>query len=221
MIDYDNFWGQEFGQTYNKIADENLHDLGPQASAILEGLLQSPDQEMTQRSADKGSIGGHLGDARCEVVAVLVAVLGQPRGDQLLGTGKCASGKHLGAQRVVLKLLDVGLENNSIGQPHMPILGLCLAPLGTQRGVWMSPTMTYSEITLGPSILSTTRHGRTDDGRDRVLAASSGKLSSRGLSNGRGSSSNEAFGDDLVGSVADGAGSTVDNGFVDIPLDLE
>lgn len=64
---------------------------------------------MAQGSADQGSVGGHLGNARSKVVAMLVAVLGQPRGEKLLSSGEGTSREHLGAQRVCLELLDVGL----------------------------------------------------------------------------------------------------------------
>ena len=64
--------------THNQVADKNLEDLGPQALAVLEHLLEDPDEEMAQGSADKGAVGGHLGDAGCEVVAILVAILGEP-----------------------------------------------------------------------------------------------------------------------------------------------
>ena len=65
---------------------------------------------MAQGSADEGAVCGHLGHARREVVAVLVAVLGQPRSKQLLAAGEGAGREHLGAQRMVLQLLDVGLQ---------------------------------------------------------------------------------------------------------------
>lgn len=64
--------------TYNQIADKNLKDLGPQTLAVLEHLLEDPDEEMAQGGADKGAVGGHLGDTSCEVVAILVAILGEP-----------------------------------------------------------------------------------------------------------------------------------------------
>lgn len=96
--------------TYNQIADENLQNLSLQASAALEDLLESPDKEVTDGGADQGTVCGHLGDAGSEVVAVLVAVLGKPRGNELLGTGEGTGSQHLGAQRVVLELLDVGLS---------------------------------------------------------------------------------------------------------------
>ena len=69
---------QRTRDTYNQVAEENLQDLGSQTGAAAKDLLQNPDQEVAQRRADKGAVGGHLGHARCKVVAVLVAVLGQP-----------------------------------------------------------------------------------------------------------------------------------------------
>lgn len=64
--------------THNQVADKDLEDLGPQALAVLEHLLEDPDEEMAQGGADKGAVGGHLGDTGREVVAILVAVLGEP-----------------------------------------------------------------------------------------------------------------------------------------------
>jgi hypothetical protein len=57
---------------------------------------------VAQGRADEGAIGGHLGHARREVVAMLVAVLGQPRGEQLLAAGERTGREHLGAQGMVL-----------------------------------------------------------------------------------------------------------------------
>jgi hypothetical protein len=62
--------------TYHQVADNNLYNLGPETNATLEKLLKEPDEKVTQRSADQSAICGHLGDARSEVVAMLVAVLG-------------------------------------------------------------------------------------------------------------------------------------------------
>lgn len=64
---------------------------------------------MAQRRADEGSVCGHLGYARREVVAMLIAVLCEPRGNEFLSAGQGAGGQHLGAQRVRLQLVDVGL----------------------------------------------------------------------------------------------------------------
>lgn len=72
--------------TYNQVADKNLEDLGSQALAVLEHLLEDPDEEVAQGGANKGAVGGHLRDAGREVVAILVAIFGEPRGEQLLTT---------------------------------------------------------------------------------------------------------------------------------------
>lgn len=96
--------------TYDEVAKENLQDLGPQACAAFEDLLQNPDQQRAKRRTDKGAVRGHLWHARREVVAVLVAVLCQPRGEHLLSTGQCAGGQHLGTHWVLLELLDVRLR---------------------------------------------------------------------------------------------------------------
>jgi len=101
-------------EAYNQVADENLQNLGPQTGAVLERLLQGPDEAVAERGADEGAVRRHLGHARRKVVAVLVAVLGQPRGDQLLSTGEGAGREHLGPHRVVLELLDVGLNRISL-----------------------------------------------------------------------------------------------------------
>lgn len=76
----------------------------------MEELLEKPDEEVAERSAHQGAVCSHLGHAGREVVAVLVAVLGEPGGKQLLGAGEGAGGEHLCPQRVFLELLDVGLD---------------------------------------------------------------------------------------------------------------
>jgi len=78
---------------------------------------------VAERGADESAVGGHLGHARREVVAVLVAILGQPRGDQLLGAGQRAGREHLGAQRVLLELLDVGLGEGGVLVSFSLLLG--------------------------------------------------------------------------------------------------
>ena len=65
---------------------------------------------MTERRADEGSVRGHLGHSSSEVVAVLVAVLCNPRGEQFLESGERSRGDHLGTEGVGLQLLEVGLE---------------------------------------------------------------------------------------------------------------
>lgn len=73
--------------TYNEVAGENLQNLGAQASAVGEDLLQEPDEEMADGRAEEGTIDSHFGNPGSEVVAMLVAVLGQPRGDEFLSAG--------------------------------------------------------------------------------------------------------------------------------------
>ena len=63
--------------TYDQVADENLQDLGLQACPATENLLEEPDEEVTHGSADQGAVRGHLGHSRGEVVAMLVAILGE------------------------------------------------------------------------------------------------------------------------------------------------
>ena len=61
-----------------------------------EGLLKDLDQEMAERGANESTVDGHLGDARGEVVAMYVAVLGDPGGEDLLQSRQSARGEHLG-----------------------------------------------------------------------------------------------------------------------------
>ena len=93
----------------DEVADNDLHDLGLQAGSALEGLLQTPDQEVAQRRTDQSTVRSHLGHSGGEVVAMLVAVFGEERGNQLLQTGQSTSREHLGAKRVLFELVDVGL----------------------------------------------------------------------------------------------------------------
>ena len=113
---------REGRETYNEVADDNLHNLGLQTGTATEGQLQQPDKKMAQRGADKGAIGGHLGHTRGEVVAMLVTILGEEGRDELLGAGEGAGGEHLGAQRVVLDLLDVGGQV-TLGAGHLLATG--------------------------------------------------------------------------------------------------
>lgn len=66
------------GDTYNQVAKDDLHDLGLQTRSASKDLLQKPDQEVAKRRADKSTIRCHFGNAGGEVVAMLVAVLGEP-----------------------------------------------------------------------------------------------------------------------------------------------
>lgn len=64
---------------------------------------------MAHGCTDKSTVGSHLGDTGGEVVAMLVAVLCEKRGDELLSTSEGTGGQDLGAEGVLLNLLDVGL----------------------------------------------------------------------------------------------------------------
>lgn len=97
------------GKTYNEVTGEDLQELGLETRAAGEDALQDADEHVAQRRADQGAVERHLGDARGEVVPVLVAVLRNVRGQELLQRRQRAGGKHLGAQRVGLELLEVGL----------------------------------------------------------------------------------------------------------------
>lgn len=98
---------------YDQIADENLHDLSFEALAPAEDLLEYADKNMAKRGTDEGAVEGHLGNARGEVVTALAPVMSDPRGEELLQTREGARGQHLGAQRVLLQLLEVGLWASS------------------------------------------------------------------------------------------------------------
>jgi hypothetical protein len=96
--------------THNQVAHEDLENLGLQTRPSAEYLLQDGDQDVAERRADEGAVDGHLGHARGEVVALPVLVVRNPRGQKLLEAGERSGGKHLGAQRVVLQLLEIGLR---------------------------------------------------------------------------------------------------------------
>lgn len=65
---------------------------------------------MAERRADEGTVERHLGDAGVEVVAMLAAVMRDPRGEQFLDAEESTRGDHLGSQRVRLELLEVCLD---------------------------------------------------------------------------------------------------------------
>lgn len=99
----------EAGETYDQVADQDLEDLGLQAGAAGEDALQDADEDMAEGRGNEHAVQGHLRDAGGEVVAVLADIVGQEGGEQLLKTREHTRGEHLGAQRVVLELLEVGL----------------------------------------------------------------------------------------------------------------
>lgn len=80
---------------------------------------------MAERRAHKRTVGSHLGDPGGEVVAVLVAILCEPRGEELLEAGKSACREHLHAQRVLLELRDV---------PHEIALGAGIGLASSEGG---------------------------------------------------------------------------------------
>jgi hypothetical protein len=64
--------------TYDQVACENLQDLGSQASSTSKHSLKDRNENVTQRRAHEGTIHCHLGHARCEVMSILVLVVGDP-----------------------------------------------------------------------------------------------------------------------------------------------
>ena len=66
------------GYAYDQVAGEDLQDLGLETGPASKGFLQNVDEDVAERSADKGTIESHLGDTRSKVVAILVAVLCDP-----------------------------------------------------------------------------------------------------------------------------------------------
>lgn len=95
--------------TYHQVGDENLQNLGLQARSAGEQLLEDGDQDVSERRSDEGAVNSHLGHARGNVVAVLGAVVRDPGREDFLKSGERAGSEHLGAQRVRLELLEVGL----------------------------------------------------------------------------------------------------------------
>lgn len=68
----------EWGITYDKVANEDLKDLGLQAGPSCEHSLEYTNKDVTERRTDQGAVRSHLGHARSEVVTILVAVLCYP-----------------------------------------------------------------------------------------------------------------------------------------------
>lgn len=97
------------GKTYNQVADQDLEDLSLETCAASEELLQDVDEDVAERRGDEHAVQGHLGNARAEVVAVLANIVGKVGGEQLLQTREHTRGEHLGAQRVLLQVVEVGL----------------------------------------------------------------------------------------------------------------
>ena len=82
------------GTAYNQVTGEDLQDLGLRAGSASKGALQNVDEDVSKGSANKGTVEGHLGHTRGEVVAILVPVLCDPGSEDLLGTRERARGDH-------------------------------------------------------------------------------------------------------------------------------
>lgn len=102
-----------WGCAYQKIGDDDLHDLGLQARPASEGLLEEGNHHMAQRRANECAVDRHLGHTACEVVAALVTVFRNPRGEELLKGGEGTGCEHLRLQGVLLELLQVPLTCHS------------------------------------------------------------------------------------------------------------
>lgn len=138
---------------------------------------------MAQGSADQGTVGGHLGHARGEVVAMLVAVLGQPRGEELLGAGEGSGRQHLGAQRVRLELLDIGLRQEVAASPQLAKPNSNLSSLQCSSLFPIHPSssngaqrfQTYRQVALGAGHALSSGQCRANGLGDGVLSTGAGK----------------------------------------------
>ena len=81
---------REIAFTHDQVRHDNLQYLCFEAGPACEDLLEEGDHDVAERSADKGTIYCHLGDATGKVVPVLVAVFCDPRGEKLLQRGERA-----------------------------------------------------------------------------------------------------------------------------------
>ena len=97
--------------SYDQIGDDDLENLRLQAGPASERLLEEGDHNMTERCADERAVHGHLGHTASEVVPRLVAILCDPRGQELLQGRERTRCEHLGLERVLLELLQVPLSH--------------------------------------------------------------------------------------------------------------
>lgn len=97
------------GCTYDQVAKKDLEDLGLQACPTCKYALEDANQNVAHGRRDKGAKGSHLRYTRREVMAILIPVLCNPRGEKFLGCRERGAGQHLGAKRVGLELLEVCL----------------------------------------------------------------------------------------------------------------
>lgn len=92
---------------------------------------------MAQRGGNEHAVKGHLRDARAEVVAVLSDIVSEPGGEQFLDTREHTGGEHLGAQRVVLQLLEVGLRSTFFGSAWRSSIGRRILRIEIQRVIYI------------------------------------------------------------------------------------
>ncbi len=109
---------------------------------------------MTQRRTDEGAVDGHLWHSRADVVAMFAFVVRNPGGQDFLQGSKTAGCEHLGAQRVTLKLLEVGLHRWKC-QYRVVYLRVTLdGRLHTARyPVWLLPPVNLCPISCERSCL--------------------------------------------------------------------
>ena len=88
------------GDSYNEVAGENLQDLGLQTRASGKDLLQDGDEEVAEWCANECAVQAHLGDSGVEVVAMLAAVVRDPRRKEFLEREEGSGREHLRAQRI-------------------------------------------------------------------------------------------------------------------------
>ena len=75
---------QGIWSAYEKVANEDLQDLGLQTRAAGKDLLQDADEEMAQRRGDEHAVQRHLGHTMAEIVAVLANIVGDPGREEFL-----------------------------------------------------------------------------------------------------------------------------------------
>lgn len=95
--------------THEKIAEDDLQDLGLQTGTTGEDLLHNADEEVSQRSRNKHAVKGHLRHPMAEVVAFFANILRDPGREEFLQGREDTGGKHLGTERVRLELAQVEL----------------------------------------------------------------------------------------------------------------
>ena len=96
---------------YDKVGNDDLENLRLQAGPASERLLEEGDHNMAERCADERAVHGHFGHTASEIVSRLVAVLRNPRGQELLQGCERARCEHLGLEGVLLELLQVPLSH--------------------------------------------------------------------------------------------------------------